>query len=615
MPLLEIVTAGRVLAPIIKDIYQGAKGELRSSFDHWKASNFSEKLAKKIAITDKVKTIWRPDKDSSLIKFYYPSQIIVDNINSRKIESVKDFGEENIVIEGIVGQGKSIFLRYLCLQELPGLGSGKIPIFLELRTLICGKSLRHYIYQSLDKLDLNMDDQLFDYLAKCGKIVLMLDGFDELDANIVKEVINEIEYFVEKYNELQIIITSRPENEIQKSRLFKVVEIAKLTENDYSGFLIKLNIPLLRRIEIINAIKESPSKVNELINTPLMLTLLVMVYETEKEIPTELPEFFEKLFHVVFTKHDKLKAGFNREHHSGLSERELQEFFEAFCFMVMQNGFGRRLTSDQFLQAFSQATDYTSSHCKSEKFKLDITKVACLMLEEGFNIVTFLHKSILEYYAAAFIKHAVDEVAKVFYEKVGGDFYNWIAVLSFLQKIDTYRKSRYYIIPTCTTVLKFFNVIESEASNESLIDSIKKIFPNLRVVCSPSIMPHQLLNNSKNHDKYHPSSFGPFHPHEAIIGEVYNNLVEAVTMGLQKTIGNDLSLRIIKERQDLFIADPEQENVYNISFKKIAEEYCLDSVVFNVRNFLTKVEKDLAEAKIIVEIQEKKKSMIFLGKN
>jgi predicted NACHT family NTPase len=148
-----------------------------------------------------------------------------------------------------------------------------------------------------------------------------------LPENLVIQAINEIEFLVERYPELKIVVTSRPDNEIQKSRLFTVIKISKLDRSDFDDFLRKLSIPLSRRIEIIEAIDKSPRQVIDLINTPLMLTLLVMVYESEKEIPSELPEFFEKLFHTVFTKHDKLKAGFNRHHHCGLSERKLQELF------------------------------------------------------------------------------------------------------------------------------------------------------------------------------------------------------------------------------------------------------------------------------------------------
>lgn len=83
-----------------------------------------------------------------------------------------------------------------------------------------------------------------------------------------------------------------------------------------------------------------------------MLTLVVIVYETESQIPETLPDFFEKLFQVVFTRHDKLKAAFNRKHYTGLSEGTLQKVFEAFCFMCVQDGIGRSLKGGGVFKGF-----------------------------------------------------------------------------------------------------------------------------------------------------------------------------------------------------------------------------------------------------------------------
>src|SRR5690606_25782823 len=127
-------------------------------------------------------------------------------------------------------------------------------------------------------------------------------------------------------------------------------------------------------------------------------TLVVIVHQTEQEIPSTLPEFFDKLFGTVFSKHDRYKAGFNRQHYSELPENELKKLFDAFCFMVIQGRGGRSLNPEEFNRFYEKASIYTKkTSCSVENFRKDIVKVACLMLEEGFNTTTFLHKSILDY--------------------------------------------------------------------------------------------------------------------------------------------------------------------------------------------------------------------------
>jgi hypothetical protein len=171
----EVGVATKLIAPIVKDLYEGAKGLASSSFDKWKASGYPAKLAKKIASADKVKTIWSPEKDISLLSIYYPSKVHAHG-KKKTVKTIDDFSSNTLVIEGIVGQGKSMFLRYLCLQELTGNGTGRIPLFLELRTVMPGKQLRDYLLLGLEKLDIAVNDETFDYLMSSGKIALLLDG-------------------------------------------------------------------------------------------------------------------------------------------------------------------------------------------------------------------------------------------------------------------------------------------------------------------------------------------------------------------------------------------------------------------------------------------------------
>lgn len=601
------IAAARLFSPIIKELYSGAKGIAEEGFSKWKSEKFPQKLIKKISVADKVKTIWCSDKDISLKDFYYPSKLVI-NRSSTVIKSINDIGKQNIVVEGIVGQGKSIFLRYLCLQELSGAGSGRIPLFLELRSFSPGKNLKYYLFQALEKLDLKMSDDIFDYLAESGKIVLLLDGFDELNSDLVPDVISEMEFFSEKYEGMQIIVTSRPENAIQKSRHFITTKIATLDVTDYSGFLKSLKISPTRRAEILTAIKESPSNVSALINTPLMLTLLVMVYESEKEIPSELPEFFEKLFHVVFTKHDRLKSGFNREHYSGLSEKKLQILFETFCFMVIQEDFGRNLTSDQFSNAFSLAAEYISEcFCECESFKKDITKVSCLMLEEGFDTTSFLHKSILEYYAASFIKRASDEVASLYYDSTRKNSARWNQVNLFLQKIDSYRHAKYYLIPCIEEVLKIFDA--HIKIKKTYFDNVLKIYPDI------AIGYRQLtIDGVENEDDYTPQMYGPFVPIDLPIGYLESEIQNSVVNALTESHPEKFRKSEIKERHNLFTLDKGVGERYLLLLRNKENPY--DSEAFNrsIEIFINSKKIILHSAQEIVSNEERKKNIFQRAK-
>lgn len=436
----------RVASPLINDLYNGAKDATRKALRNWKAGKFPEKLLRTLLDLNNVRTIWSPDKNILLTDFYYPSRIEGPD-GSQSVSYISDLGSGCVVVQGIVGQGKSIFFRYLAMQELSHPERPRIPLFLELRKLSKDLTLMAAIKKSLAACDIDVNDEVFAYLANSRKLVILLDGFDEIESDVVKATTIEIDDIVTRHPSLQIIVSSRPDNEIQKLSKFGIININPLGIKDYFPFLKKLNVETDKAAAIVDAITESPSNVSSLITTPLMLTLVVMVYQSESQIPVELPEFFEKLFYTVFTRHDKLKPTFERQHYSSLSERKLQELFEAFCFMAMQAGHGRTLNSSQFSEAFDLAQDCVKgSSCTEDGFRKDITKVSCLMLEEGFQDATFLHKSIAEYHAAAFVKDSGDSFAQKFYEISSEDWSYWKECLSFLKSIDKYRFSKFFTV-------------------------------------------------------------------------------------------------------------------------------------------------------------------------
>jgi hypothetical protein len=80
---------------------------------------------------EQVKTIWQREKKVKLSKFYYPAKVSFDTGITKTASTLKDIPQTGgVVIQGTVGQGRSVLLRYLCIQELSSHASGRIPVFL-----------------------------------------------------------------------------------------------------------------------------------------------------------------------------------------------------------------------------------------------------------------------------------------------------------------------------------------------------------------------------------------------------------------------------------------------------------------------------------------------------
>lgn len=470
----------RILAPAINDIYIHSKSALNKRIEAWKLGSNLEKFTHYYLRLSNIKTIWARDEAVSIDSFYYPSRAR----GNKKINSISELDSNCVIIEGIVGQGKSILMRHLAMTELKNENLTAIPLFIEFRNITDKKTLRNLLSETLGNLGASTDSTVLDHLLEENRITLFLDGYDELDPKLIKETNQEISTFQARYPDLRIIVSSRPFTDIQNLAGFKVVPLARLRPSDHRPFLKKLSVDEQKINEIIEAISNSPTEIQESISTPLMLSIVVLVYKSANQIPTHLAEFFKVLFHVVFTQHDSRKDSFRRPHSSGLSEPDLKELFETFCFSVTQKGYGRTLSSEQFTECFRQAQERKPNlKTTATNFKADIADVACLLLEEGVGELTFLHKGILDFFTASYASQLrKSDSAEKFYSSAARNFRNWKGALQFLSKIDTYRYNKFYLLTSVyNDWLSCKNIFSDASTPQQQIDFLDSLYLDSRI--------------------------------------------------------------------------------------------------------------------------------------
>ena len=123
-----------ILTPLINTVIQASKKAGAKGFQKWEQSKFHSKIQKKISSIESLKTFWSADKLVTLNDFYYPSKIYIDG-DRKHCQLLSELPTGHLIIEGIVGQGKSIYLRHLATSEIRSNQFDNFPIFLEFRTL------------------------------------------------------------------------------------------------------------------------------------------------------------------------------------------------------------------------------------------------------------------------------------------------------------------------------------------------------------------------------------------------------------------------------------------------------------------------------------------------
>uniref|UniRef100_UPI004047F534 NACHT domain-containing protein n=1 Tax=Shewanella baltica TaxID=62322 RepID=UPI004047F534 len=415
-------------------------------------------------------------------------------------------------------------MRYITSIELKK--ASTLPIFVELRKISEKKSLIDLILDNLKEIGLDIDSSELDALFATGKCSLLLDAFDEIPKSLVNETITSIESICNQHYSLAVIISSRPNAEIQKSTFFRVINLAELSPADFEPLLEKLFYSSENNIaDLLKAIHSSESQVVDVITTPLLLTLLVIIYKSFNEIPNNLSEFYDKLFTILCYRHDSTKPGFKREFSTGLTESQLAKLFDSFCFCCMKAKVSS-LTKTEAISLTNEAIELSNSNIdNAEPFLNDITKVTCLVVEEGFEY-HFIHKSIREYHAAHYLKeHAQERLKIAFYNHASLYCENYYQELKFLESIDEYNYKKHFLVPHIDYI---FNTANIDKNNINKNNAINKIFENINVLIDDngrlSGISHPksdiLINNIFN--LYHDLVIFLFRSHENKFAAGYN---------------------------------------------------------------------------------------------
>lgn len=453
----------------VNDLYDFIKDKISQKLDERAIRKVQATLAERIESVQKVKTIYKGDSAINLKEFYYPTKIRT-NKKANPISYIGDITtEKNLVIQGTVGQGKSVFMRFMTSQEIRK--ENRIPVFFELRNLHKDENLEEAVIATLNKWLFEIDEKTFDILAESGKLVFFLDGFDEISSDQVKGIIRELEYWSEKYPALQIVVSSRPDSGIEASAYFDVVKLNSYDLDDQLGLIRRLIEDDDSFLQVKKAIETSSLDIQNLLQTPLMVTLFVMTYRAKQIIPESMSDFYEDIFQVLMHRHDKTKPGFTRELRSSLNEKNLQETFEYLCFLTKKEKNNTLKFDRQKLIALISTSLEKSQHKEQDPFKVlsDITKVLCLIIQEG-NEYSFIHKSIQEFFIANFIKKLPEQSSIKIYQHIINNYDDFRVEISFLKEIDKYKFNKFFIKPQIDQFLSAYPDLENKNIDKLLND-------------------------------------------------------------------------------------------------------------------------------------------------
>ncbi len=375
---------------------------------------YTENLVSKVFT---FRTITSGDKDVYLDQVYYPLHVssykykdvlVCDN------ETLEN--ERRICLVGVAGQGKTMTLKKMFLEDLNK--KQYFPIFISLRNIDFTKniSLPEIIENNFVSNGIECTKSDVANFLKSTAIRMYFDGFDEIPYNQRKNALLLLDECELSWS-CSVVCSTRPDTELCKFAGFMVYNLKYLKENDVRNMIDMIVVNPEANKQLITILEEK-TFLYESIITPILVDIFIVTSFGLGKDSENITSYYESLFSSLTYKHDYNKF-FSRQRLSELNDIQLENCFTYLSFVThLQQK--TTLSRNDCLAIVKESLSFIGRENENEiNVMSDICDITNLLVNDGYNSISFIHKSIQDFYAARFLSKRPDDYQNEFW---GYDF-------------------------------------------------------------------------------------------------------------------------------------------------------------------------------------------------
>lgn len=321
-----------------------------------------------------------------------------------------------LILTGTGGLGKSMMMKHLLFDAAKKYSEYRlIPVLVPLKDYTNKyDNLIDFIYEVFDSYGAEASMEDFKEYLRSGRVLLLLDGLDEIKTNDKSTFEVQLDRFINRYKNNFYIISSRPYvNLLSFNRFTKLALVpfdkpkclALINKLDLGKDDEQLKLDFLEQLD-----KHLYYSHKEFAENPLLLTIMLLTYKQKSMIPGEMHKFYAQAYDTLFDEHDNIKPGYKREYKTGLKKDRFSEYFDEFCFLSYQDE-KFDLSDEDCKQYFEmlEAVEEDEPLFDWNDFMDDLVDCVCLMYKEGQKY-HFIHRSIQEYFCAHYFSRQPDSM-------------------------------------------------------------------------------------------------------------------------------------------------------------------------------------------------------------
>jgi predicted NACHT family NTPase len=326
-----------------------------------------------------------------------------------------------LMVLGKPGSGKTAFLQYLAIECNKGeFQPNCIAIFIRVKEFFedtkSDSELNLFNYISQEFISCGIKPESTTNLLTQGKLLILLDGLDEVPSENADKITIEIRRFAQDFYKNQFVISCRIAAQKYKFQGFTEVEVADFDDTQVEVYAKKWFVAVALKSKedgealgnlFINQLNLPENQhIRELAVTPILLHLICLVFHVKDQFPSNPAKLYEQALNILLVRWDEIR-GIKRDHIADnltLANKKNLLFQLAAINFEQENYFFEKEKLQQLIAELHTLGDIslelTKFQIDSEPLLKAIEAQNGLLVERAQGIYSFSHLTFQEYFTA-----------------------------------------------------------------------------------------------------------------------------------------------------------------------------------------------------------------------